>query len=255
MRRIALGVEYDGTGFCGWQGQAGLTSIEGELSAALGRVANHAVTLTCGGRTDAGVHACGQVVHFDTSSIRDPRSWVLGANSLLDPRVSVKWARPVPGFFHARFSATARSYRYSILNRPVRSALNRLRTAWVRGRLDETRMQEAAASLLGEHDFSALRAAECQSRSTVRRISRLEIRRDGELVHIDITANAFLHHMVRNIAGLLIEVGQGGRDRADVERVVASRDRRRSAPTAPAAGLCLAAVHYPPAFGLPGDPL
>ncbi len=254
-RRIALGVEYDGTGYRGWQDQAGLPSIEGALAEALGRVADHEVSLTCGGRTDAGVHAAGQVVHFDTTALREPRGWVLGANSLLDPRISVAWARPVPDFFHARFSATARSYRYSILNRPVRSALHRLRVAWIRGSLDAARMQDAAAALLGEHDFSALRAAGCQSRSPVRRVTRLEVRREGDLVHIDVTANAFLHHMVRNIAGLLIEVGAGGRDRAGVEQVLASRDRRRSAPTAPAAGLCLVAVHYPAAFGLPGDPL
>ena len=255
MRRVALAVEYDGTGFRGWQAQPGQPSIESELTAALARVANHAVSLTCGGRTDAGVHAAGQVVHFDTAARREARSWVLGANSLLDPRISVRWARPVPAFFHARFSATARSYRYSILNRPVRSALHRLGTAWVRAPLDEVRMQDAAGALLGEHDFSAFRAAECQSRSPVRRVSRLEIRRDGGFVHIDVTANAFLHHMVRNIAGLLIDVGLGGRDRAGVAQVLASRDRRCSAPTAPASGLCLVAVHYPAAFGLPGDPL
>jgi tRNA pseudouridine38-40 synthase len=255
VHRVALGVEYEGTGLCGWQAQAGLCSVEGSLEDALGRVADHAVSLTCGGRTDAGVHASAQVVHFDTSARRPSRGWVLGANSRLDPRISVRWACPVPAFFHARYSATARSYRYSVYNRPVRSALHRLRTAWVRGHLDETRMQAAAGWLVGEHDFSAFRAAECQSRSPVRRVTRLDVRREGDLVHIDVTANAFLHHMVRNIAGMLIEVGRGEREPAGVVQVLAGRDRRRNAPTAPAAGLCLVAVHYPEAFGLPADPL
>lgn len=248
---MALGVEYDGTGLCGWQAQAGLCSVEGSLEEAVGRVADHAVRLTCGGRTDAGVHASGQVLHFDTTALRPLRGWVLGVNSRIDPRVSLRWARPVPGFFHARFSATARSYRYSILNRPVRSALHRLRTAWIRSPLDAGRMQLAADQLLGEHDFSAFRAAECQSRSPVRRLTRLEIRREGDLVHIDVTANAFLHHMVRNVVGCLVAVGSGRRPPSWMAEVLAARDRDAAAPTFAPDGLYFVGPYYDASLGLP----
>ena len=250
-RRWALGVEYDGTHFCGWQQQPGLRTVEGELTAAVSGVADHAVALACGGRTDAGVHARAQVVHFDTTATRSSRAWVLGVNARLGQHSSVAWARPVPDFFHARFSAVRRRYRYSIFNRSARSALQGGRTAWVQSPLDERRMQQGGDHLLGEHDFSAFRAAECQSRSPVRRLERLEVRREGDLVHIDVAANAFLHHMVRNIAGLLIEVGRGVRSPDDVLSLLGGRDRRANAPTAPAEGLCLQAVDYPAAFRLP----
>ena len=250
-RRWALGVEYVGTHFCGWQQQPGLHTVEGELTEAVSGVADQAVALACGGRTDAGVHARGQVVHFDTTAVRSPRAWVLGVNARLGQQLSVAWARPVPDFFHARFSAVRRRYRYSIFNRSARSALLGGRTAWVQLPLDAARMQQGGAHLLGEHDFSAFRAAECQSRSPVRRLDSLEVHRDGDLVHIDVTANAFLHHMVRNIAGLLIEVGRGSRAPEDVRGLLLGRDRRANAPTAPAEGLCLQAVDYPPAFRLP----
>ena len=250
-RRWALGVEYDGTHFCGWQQQPGLHTVEGELTEAVAGVADHALSLACGGRTDAGVHARGQVVHFDTRAPRSPRAWVLGVNARLGQHLSVSWARPVPDFFHARFSATRRRYRYSIFNRSARSALLGGRTAWVQMPLDAVRMQQGARHLLGEHDFSAFRAAECQSRSPVRRLDSLEVRRDGDLVHIDVAANAFLHHMVRNIAGLLIEVGRGARAPDDVLTLLRGRDRRANAPTAPAEGLCLQAIDYPAAFRLP----
>ncbi len=254
-RRLALGVEYDGSAFCGWQAQSGLRCVESELAAAIARVADHPVELVCGGRTDSGVHAAGQVVHFDTPARRRLQAWVLGVNSGLDPRISVSWAAPVAGHFHARFSATARCYRYSILNRMARSALAAGRHAWIPYPLDTAVMQQAADRLVGEHDFSAFRAAECQSRSTVRRVDALVVHREGDVVRIDVRANAFLHHMVRNIAGLLIAVGRGARVPGDVDRILASRDRRQNSATAPAEGLCLMSVVYPGAFGLPGDPL
>jgi tRNA pseudouridine38-40 synthase len=217
-------------------------------------VADHAVALACGGRTDAGVHARGQVVHFDTRALRSSRAWVLGVNARLGQQLSVSWARPVPDFFHARFSAVRRRYRYSILDRSARSALLSGRTAWVQSPLDVDLMQQGGAQLIGEHDFSAFRAAECQSRSPVRRLDSLEVHRDGGLVHIDVAANAFLHHMVRNIAGLLIEVGRGLRGADEVKTLLEGRDRRRNAPTADPEGLCLQRIEYPEAFELP-DPV
>lgn len=251
MTRWALGVEYDGRHYCGWQQQSGLRSIESALSEAIGRVADHPVSLVCGGRTDAGVHATGQVVHVDVVAVRSARAWVLGTNAQLDRTLSVSWAIPVADFFHARFSALRRHYRYTIFNRSARSAWHADHSAWIAAPLDAHAMHQGAESLLGEHDFSAFRAAECQSRSPIRRIDHLTVQREGDLVHIDVAANAFLHHMVRNIAGLLIEIGRGARPAASVAEVLAARDRRRNAATAPAEGLCLRAIEYPQAFGLP----
>ena len=254
MSRWALGVEYDGAHFCGWQHQRGLRTLEQSLTAALSLVADHPVELVCGGRTDAGVHAAGQVVHFDSTASRSARAWVLGTNAHLERKLSVAWARPVPDFFHARFSALRRHYRYTIFNRAARSALHEDRSTWVMAPLDVARMHEGAQHLIGEHDFSAFRAAECQSKSPIRRLERLAVSREGQLVHIDVTANAFLHHMVRNIAGLLIEVGRGVRGVDDVRTLLQGRDRRRNAPTADAQGLCLRRIDYPAAFRLP-DPV
>jgi tRNA pseudouridine38-40 synthase len=251
MSRWALGVEYVGTHFCGWQHQTGLRSIEGALTEALSQVADHDVSVTCGGRTDAGVHALGQVVHFESTASRSGRAWMLGANAHLERFISVAWAQPVPDHFHARYSALRRHYRYQILNRPVRSALHAERSAWVREPLDASIMHEAAQALVGEHDFSAFRAAECQSKSPIRRLESLSVHREGEQVVIDVCANAFLHHMVRNIAGLLISIGRGERSGEEVARILATRDRRLSAPTAPPEGLYLRAIEYPEAFGLP----
>jgi len=251
MNRWVMGVEYDGTHFCGWQQQPGLRTVEASLAEAISLVADHPVELVCGGRTDAGVHAAGQVVHFDASAQRSARAWVLGTNGHLDRSLSVSWAHPVADFFHARFSATRRHYRYTIFNRSARSALHAGRSLWVQAPLEVARMQEGGRALLGEHDFSAFRAAECQSKSPIRRVDHLEVSREGELVHIDVAANAFLHHMVRNIAGLLIEVGRGARSPADVKTLLEGRDRRRNAPTADPEGLCLRRIDYPAAFGLP----
>jgi tRNA pseudouridine38-40 synthase len=251
MPRIAVGLEYDGSAYAGWQTQPSLPTIQVLCEKAFGRVAAETLALTCAGRTDAGVHACGQVAHFDTGALRSGRSWVLGANSELPSDISVSWAMPVPAHFHARYSAQARTYRYLILNRIARSALSAARAAWVRRGLDEALMGEAARALEGEHDFSAFRSAECQAKSPIRRLESLRIERHGDWVVIEATANAFLHHMVRNIAGLLIEIGKGEAPPARAQEVLAGRDRALGAATAPAAGLYLLAVRYPGAFGLP----
>lgn len=226
-------------------------TVQAELERALGRVAAHDVRTTCAGRTDAGVHAYGQVVHFDSTSDRSVRSWIFGANSNLPRDVSVTWAAPVESTFHARFSARSRHYQYLILNRSVRSALFRGRMTWECRWLDEWAMQAAADYLLGEHDFSAFRALSCQAKSPVRTVYRLEVRRCGEILLIDVVANAFLHHMVRNIAGVLMAVGVGKKDPKWAYEVLASRDRTCGGITAPADGLYLLGVEYPGHFGIP----
>ena len=249
--RIAVGIEYDGSGFAGWQTQQALRTVQPVLEGALGAVAAQPVSLVAAGRTDAGVHARAQVAHFDTDAERSPRSWILGANTALPPDVSVAWAQAVPAHFHARYCAEVRTYRYLILNRTARSALNAERVTWVTRALDSRAMGEAAALLLGEHDFSAFRSAECQAKSPVRRLTRLDVARRGDWVVIEAVANAFLHHMVRNIAGLLIAVGKGDAPPAWARTVLEGRDRTRGAATAPAAGLYLWGIRYPAAFGLP----
>jgi tRNA pseudouridine38-40 synthase len=251
--RFALGIEYDGAAFAGWQTQRSVRSVQAVLEAALSSVADESIGIVCAGRTDAGVHARWQVAHFNTRASRPLRGWVLGTNSELPRDVSVAWCRPVPAHFHARYSALSRTYRYLILNRGSRSALAEKRAAWVHKPLDQDRMAEAAAALCGEHDFSAFRSSECQARSPVRRLEQLTVARRGEWVTIDATANAFLHHMVRNIAGLLIAVGRGDAGPQWAQQVLEGRDRRLGAPTAPAEGLYFWAVRYSPAFGLP-DP-
>src|SRR6185295_14201600 len=254
MARIAAGIEYDGRAYSGWQSQPGLTTVQDALQRALSRVADTPVACTCAGRTDAGVHALAQVVHFDSDALRGERAWRLGANTYLPADVSVAWVREVPGHFHARYSALARSYRYLILNRDSRLALAAGRATWERRPLDAARMHGAAQVLLGEHDFSAFRAIECQAKSPMRRVESLAVSRHGDWVRIDVTANAFLHHLVRNIAGLLMMVGSGESPPERVAAVLATRDRKQNAATAPPDGLYLAAVRYPPEFGLPGAP-
>ncbi|MFM1886063.1 MAG: tRNA pseudouridine synthase [Pseudomonadota bacterium] len=253
MRRIAIGVEYDGSAFAGWQSQHGLATVQAAVEAALTRVADHPVQVTAAGRTDAGVHGRGQVAHFDTEARRDPRSWVLGANTHLPPGVALRWAREVPAHFHARYTAQWRAYRYCILNRSSRSALAARQVGFYHRPLDLSLMQAAAPLLVGEHDFSAFRAAECQSRTPVRRLLALDVVRRGDFLIIQAIANAFLHHMVRNLVGLLAAVGQGVHPPAFAAEVLAGRDRRANAATAPAAGLVFWRVGYPAVFGLPDD--
>ena len=249
--RIALGIEYDGTDFYGWQRLKTDASVQMAVETALSRVAAHPVEISCAGRTDAGVHGRCQVVHFDTGAQRDMRSWVLGACSNLPDTVAVLWAQPVAAEFHARYAARSRRYRYHILNRPVRAALDARYVTWERLPLDAERMHEAAQALLGEHDFSAFRALSCQAAHPRRTVLSVSVRREGEQLFVEVEANAFLHHMVRNIAGLLIAIGRGDEDPVWARQVLESRDRTRAGPTAPAHGLYLWAVRYPRAFALP----
>lgn len=250
--RIALGIEYDGTAYNGWQRQKSGIGVQEVVEAALAKVADHSVEVTCAGRTDTGVHASGQVVHFDSKAQRSKRSWVLGANSNLPPDVSVQWAQEVDeSEFHARYSATSRSYRYLILNRFARSALHRHRAWWVYRPLDEAAMHEAAQALLGEHDFSAFRAAGCQASTASRNVMSVAVGRSEDWVTIDITANAFLQHMVRNITGVLAEIGSGERGVSWAREVLESRDRRQGGIAAPPQGLTLVSVAYANSFCLP----
>jgi tRNA pseudouridine38-40 synthase len=251
MPRLAAGVEYHGSAYAGWQAQASLTTIQSFVENAFAAVANSPVSVVCAGRTDAGVHARGQILHFDTDVVRSLRGWTLGANSHLPRDISIAWVRPVPAHFHARYSAEARTYRYFIFNRPVRSALAEGKAAQIHRPLELARMQAAAPALVGEHDFSAFRSAECQAKSPVRRLTALSVERDGDWVTIEVTANAFLHHMMRNIAGLLIAIGRGDEEPEWAEQVLRGRDRTLGAATAPPEGLYLWSVAYPAAFGLP----
>lgn len=250
--RIALGIEYDGSRYHGWQTQEpGVDCVQNRVDAAVSFVAGHPVTVVCAGRTDAGVHATGQVVHFSTDAVREPRAWLMGANSRLPDDIAVRWVAPVADDFHARHSAFARRYRYLILNEPVRPAILGRHVTWQFRPLDASRMHEAAQCLIGEHDFSSFRAAGCQSSTPMRYVSRIDVTRQGSTVVIDVRANAFLHHMVRNIAGTLMEVGCGRMTPEQVRELLAARDRRLAPATAPPYGLYLVQVDYPPHFGIP----
>lgn len=255
QQRIALGVEYNGQAFSGWQAQRhAVRTVQTELETAIAAVANHPVRVVCAGRTDAGVHGLGQVVHFDSAARRQPRNWLLGINTKLPDDISVSWALPVAADFHARFSAVARTYRYVILNRPVRSALLAGRATLVRQPLDVARMQAAGQALLGTHDFSSYRAQGCQAKSPVRTLHRLQVCREGDEVALWVHANAFLHHMVRNIAGVLLATGKGERPLDWAAEVLARRDRTRGGVTAPPDGLYFMQVDYPAGFGIPTVP-
>ena len=225
--------------------------MQQRLEEALALVANEVVAVTCAGRTDTGVHACGQVVHFDTASERTDRGWLLGANSNLPDDINVSWAQRVDDAFHARFSATSRGYKYLILNRRERSALHRNRAWWVYQPLDADAMHLAAQRLLGRHDFSAFRAAGCQASTALREITAIAVRRDGDWIALTVTANAFLQHMVRNIAGSLIPVGLGEQDGPWITEVLERRDRKAGGIAAPAHGLTLVRVDYPAEFTIP----
>lgn len=248
--RIALGVEYDGSGFCGWQSQAGGGSVQDALESALSRVADAPTRVACAGRTDAGVHAIGQVVHFDTDAERPATAWVRGVNAHLPPSVAVRWAQPVAGEFHARFSALGRRYRYLLLNRGERPGLMAKRVGWFHRSLDADAMRAAAGLLLGEHDFSTFRAIECQAKSPVKTLRRADVKRHGDLLVFDFEASAFLHHMVRNIVGALVYVGKGAHPPAWLGELLAGRDRARAAPTFEACGLYFAGVDYDPVWQL-----
>ena len=253
--RIALGIEYDGAGFNGWQTQPDGRSVQDALERALAALTSQTVSTICAGRTDAGVHAIDQVVHFDTDIERPLTAWVRGTNRFLPSEVSVRWARVVTPEFHARFGARRRSYDYWILNDPVRSPLAHARATWVFRPLDAQAMQRAADLLVGTHDFTSFRSAECQAASPIRELHELHVRRRGRWLHLRATANAFLHHMVRNIAGSLILVGRGERTVEWLSAVLLRRDRREAGPTAPPHGLYFAGADYPAGFGLPSGKL
>ncbi len=249
--RIALGVEYDGGRFAGWQSQPDMPTVQDALQAALSSIAGQPISVIAAGRTDTGVHALEQVVHFDTDVERPLTAWVRGANGLLPPSVAVQWAHRVPAEFHARFSAQARSYQYILINRPTRSAVHHGKVGWFHAPLDVDLMREAARCLLGEHDFSAFRASECQAKSPVKTLARLDISKEGDTIVFDLTANAFLHHMVRNIVGCLVYVGKGKHPPQWVKQVLEGRDRKQAAPTFMPDGLYLRHISYDATWGLP----
>ena len=251
--RIALGVEYDGTDFLGWQRLSTGRTVQESLEEALSFVANAPIEVICAGRTDSGVHARCQVVHFDTTVTREPRNWLLGANSRMPRSVCVRWAQVAADDFHARFAARARRYRYTILNRSVRPALDARYVTWERAPLDVDAMHRASRALLGEHDFNAFRTVACQAPTSTRDMQAIDISRDGDLVHVEVQANAFLHHMVRNIIGSLLPVGRGEAREAWVGEVLAGLDRSKAGPTAPAQGLTFLRPLYPAHWGLPAE--
>ena len=251
ISRIALGLEYDGSRFLGWQTQPGGGAVQDALERALAAIAGEAVAVTAAGRTDRGVHARAQVAHFDTNAVRPGTAWVRGVNAFLPESIAVLWAQPVDGEFHARYSATARTYRYRLLNRPVRPALAARHAGWYHAPLDVAAMREAARSLIGEHDFSAFRAAECQAKTPVRTVHGIAIEQGADEIDFVIRANAFLHHMVRNIVGSLVYVGAGRQPARWVGELLASRDRNKAAPTFAPEGLYLEKIEYDAKWGLP----
>lgn len=251
-QRIALGIEYNGSLFNGYQLQSkGTRTVQGELEKALSKVAAEPIRLTCAGRTDTGVHATGQVVHFDTSVQRKLKAWMLGGNTNLPRDVAIHWVREVSEDFSARFSATSRSYRYILFNRKIRSAVFQHNVAWSFDHYDETAMHAAAQSLLGEHDFSAFRSSQCQAKHAVREMQSISVKREGDYIMLDIQANAFLHHMVRNIMGTLMVIGRGEQPVTWMREILQRQDRKLAGMTASAAGLYLVNVEYPEEFGLP----
>lgn len=251
IHRVALCIEYQGTQYCGWQRQLECESVQGHVERAISSIANEAVTIQCAGRTDTGVHSVGQVVHFDTTADRPSSAWVRGANTKLPFDIRIAWAQPMDSEFHARFSAIARQYRYVIYNRKVHSAVLAQRVTWQSVKLNETLMHEAAQSLLGEQDYQSFRASACQAAHAKREIQSISVKRQGDFVLIDIQANAFLHHMVRNIAGTLMEVGRGERPVSWVKELLAMQDRTKAGPTAHPFGLYFVNALYPEHFEIP----
>jgi tRNA pseudouridine38-40 synthase len=251
--RVALGVEYDGSPYCGWQSQADGQTVQDTLQRALSQIASEPISVIAAGRTDTGVHALEQVIHFDTQAERPLTAWVRGVNALLPDSIAVRWAHPVPDEFHARFSAHGRSYRYLLINRPVRSAIHAGKAGWFHAPLDLAAMQVAAKCLVGAHDFSAFRAAQCQAKSPVKHLHQLDICRHGEMLVFDLSADAFLHHMVRNIVGCLVYVGKGKYPPGWLAEVLGCRERRLAAPTFSPDGLYLRRIQYEAKWGLPQE--
>jgi tRNA pseudouridine38-40 synthase len=251
VQRIALGLEYDGRAFHGWQTQPDGNTVQDRLERALGVIHGAPVNLLAAGRTDAGVHASAQVAHFDAIHGRPEQAWVRGVNAHLPEGIKVLWAHAVPEDFHARFSAEERLYRYLLLNRPMRPALQAGQVGWSHGHLDEAAMNQAATYLLGTHDFTAFRAAECQAKTPIRDLREASVTRCGEMLTLQFRANAFLHHQVRNMVGALVWVGLGRRPSEWIAEVLESRDRARAAATFAPDGLYLAGVRYDARFGLP----
>lgn len=249
--RIALGLEYDGASFCGWQTQPGGCGVQDHLQRALTQFAAHPIEVVAAGRTDAGVHATSQVVHFDASVERDTNAWVRGTNTYLPPAARVLWARPVSDEFHARYGAVSRTYVYLLLDDPVAPAILQGKVGWFHRLLDVQAMQTAARALVGEHDFSSFRDAQCQAKSPVRNVTRVEVAREGGVLRFTFSANAFLHHMIRNIVGSLVYVGAGRQEPAWIAQLLDERDRTRAAPTFAPDGLYLAGVEYDRSFDLP----
>jgi len=249
--KYAACIEYDGTPYHGWQRLQAMSSVQEELEKALSRVANHEVNVTCAGRTDSGVHGIGQVIHFESDAIRDEKAWRMGCNTNLPDNIVLRWIQPMQDEFHARFSATCRRYRYIILNHKIRPALLNNKVCWYRDELDERLMQNAANRLIGEHDFSSFRAAGCQAKHAMRELQKIVISREGKYVYIDIVANAFLHHMVRNIVGSLFEVGTARQSPEWFSALLEVKDRTQAGITAPACGLYFVSVDYPVEFELP----
>lgn len=249
--RYAAGIEYCGAEYSGWQRQKHAESIQAHVEAALSKVADQPIEVICAGRTDAGVHANYQVIHFDSDAARENHSWLFGCNSNLPRDISLSWLKAVPDEFHARFSALKRRYRYLILNRPARPGIMQQYVTWECRPLDIDGMSKAAECLLGEHDFTSFRAAACQAKSPVRHVYDLKLSKTGSLIEMSIEANAFLHHMVRNIAGVLITVGTGKESVAWVKEVLQAKNRECAGVTAPASGLSLIAVEYPAEYALP----
>jgi len=252
--RIALVLEYDGRGFCGWQSQPGHCGVQDALEAALRQMAGHEVRVHAAGRTDRHVHACRQVVHFDTHARRPETAWVRGVNSFLPEGVAVLWAKEVTEDFHARYRAQARHYRYLLLNHPVRPALLAGRVGWHHAPLDRSMMQAAAQYLLGEQDFSTFRAADCQAKSPVKCLHRLDIRQEANLYVLDVSASGFLHHMVRNIMGALVHIGKGAAAPAWMGELLAAQDRTIAPPTFMPDGLYFAGASYPQEFAIDSEP-
>lgn len=251
LNRNAAVVSYDGSSFSGFQKQSHSRAIQGELERALSYVADEEVGLVCAGRTDAGVHASKQVIHFDSAARRNSRNWIKGVNSQLPREIRLLWVDQVPAQFHARFSALDRTYRYVIVCSETRPAILHEGVCWLRRNVDLTSMNQACTHLLGEQDFTAFRAANCQSKSCFRNVTHAQFYQSGNFVVFEITANAFLLHMVRNIVGSLLSVGGGARTPSWIAELLAQKDRTRAAPTAPPEGLYLVDVKYPAHFGIP----